>query len=673
MAHRYDPHRQVRVRFDFNADPPRAEFCGTFHGLRLLTIGFLLALLLIFLALPALPQTKFIATSAGGGGSGVTSVAATVPSFMAVSGSPITSTGTLAFTFNTQAQGLVFASPCSGTGAVVFRALCAADIPNIATSQVTGLDAALAGKQATGNYVTAGTGDVVFTGPGSVTATIQANSVALGTDTTGGYAGSASEGGAATTADALSANGTNCSAPNFGRGIDASGNCEGAAIVDADIPDTITINTAAAANALNSATTTVNVSSATAPTSGQVLTATSGSAATWQTPSAGGITGSVGTIDNALPRADGTGTTTVQGSDITVSDVASSTVTVATTAGNALAVNATAPAATSASQAGKGIVITGSNAVDGTSTHGGVAGGEIALAPGACVNNAACAGQVKITSAGTSTWPALCLAASVGSQCQSGFWYDSQGPSVAHGGSTVASFGASRISMNNGVQLKFASTANALPWAVGGTSLGGCGSECLALGNSDDSTGVDQRLQARTVPGTNIAARDLTLSPGAGTGNGAPGDFIVQTSSPGASGTTVQSWGDRLYIRGMPKTLTDGVATALFTGLDIASGTIAGGTLRYTIRAVDGSTQQSLRGQVDFSAVNEGGTETCTLGTPVENETSPTGTITNAVTCTTAGTNQIAFNLNADSSFASPTITATWSIQLDGGTGSINP
>lgn len=38
-------------------------------------------------------------------------------------------------------------------------------------------------------------------------------------------------------------------------------------------------------NALQSATTTVNVSAATAPTLGQVLTATSGTVATWQTPS----------------------------------------------------------------------------------------------------------------------------------------------------------------------------------------------------------------------------------------------------------------------------------------------------------------------------------------------------------------------------------------------------
>lgn len=51
-----------------------------------------------------------------------------------------------------------------------------------------------------------------------------------------------------------------------------------------------TATTATGTNALYSATTTVNVSSATAPTSGQVLTATGGTAATWQAPAGGGIT-----------------------------------------------------------------------------------------------------------------------------------------------------------------------------------------------------------------------------------------------------------------------------------------------------------------------------------------------------------------------------------------------
>ena len=47
-----------------------------------------------------------------------------------------------------------------------------------------------------------------------------------------------------------------------------------------------TTGTASKTNALNSATTVVNVSSATAPTVGQYLIATSGTAATWQTPAA---------------------------------------------------------------------------------------------------------------------------------------------------------------------------------------------------------------------------------------------------------------------------------------------------------------------------------------------------------------------------------------------------
>lgn len=63
-------------------------------------------------------------------------------------------------------------------------------------------------------------------------------------------------------------------------------------------------------NALQSATTTVNVSSATAPSSGQVLTATSGATATWQTPASGGKflqqvsfdTGAVATGTTTIPQ-----------------------------------------------------------------------------------------------------------------------------------------------------------------------------------------------------------------------------------------------------------------------------------------------------------------------------------------------------------------------------------
>lgn len=87
---------------------------------------------------PTFPVAVFGLTgggSSGGGGGGtgtVTSVAATVPSILAVAGSPITTSGTLAFTLATQAANLAFAGPTSGGAATpTFRALVAADIPDL--------------------------------------------------------------------------------------------------------------------------------------------------------------------------------------------------------------------------------------------------------------------------------------------------------------------------------------------------------------------------------------------------------------------------------------------------------------------------------------------------------------------------------------------------------------
>jgi len=54
------------------------------------------------------------------------------------------------------------------------RLLTAADIPALPESQVTGLVADLAGKQPAGNYLTALTGDVTASGPGSAAATLAA-------------------------------------------------------------------------------------------------------------------------------------------------------------------------------------------------------------------------------------------------------------------------------------------------------------------------------------------------------------------------------------------------------------------------------------------------------------------------------------------------------------------
>lgn len=77
----------------------------------------------------------------GGGGSGtVTSVGLSAPSIFSVSGSPVTTSGTLSFSLTTQLANLVFAGPGSGGAAAPnFRSLVASDIPSIPFSQITGI------------------------------------------------------------------------------------------------------------------------------------------------------------------------------------------------------------------------------------------------------------------------------------------------------------------------------------------------------------------------------------------------------------------------------------------------------------------------------------------------------------------------------------------------------
>lgn len=89
------------------------------------------------------------AWAAAGGGSGtVTSVALSAPSAVFdVSGSPVTTDGTLALAFDTQTANTVFAGPASGGASTpTFRALVEADVPVLSQSKITGLVSDLAGK-----------------------------------------------------------------------------------------------------------------------------------------------------------------------------------------------------------------------------------------------------------------------------------------------------------------------------------------------------------------------------------------------------------------------------------------------------------------------------------------------------------------------------------------------
>jgi hypothetical protein len=81
-------------------------------------------------------EAAFAAIVAGNSGT-VTSVGISAPSIFSVSGSPVTSSGTLSLTLATQAANIVWAGPTTGSAAApTFRALVSADLPTIPLSKL---------------------------------------------------------------------------------------------------------------------------------------------------------------------------------------------------------------------------------------------------------------------------------------------------------------------------------------------------------------------------------------------------------------------------------------------------------------------------------------------------------------------------------------------------------
>lgn len=86
-----------------------------------------------------LATTAFVKSLGYGTGS-VTSVGLSLPSFITVSNSPVTGTGTLTGTLASQTANTVFIAPDGAAGTPAFRALLAADIPTLTAAKISNFD-----------------------------------------------------------------------------------------------------------------------------------------------------------------------------------------------------------------------------------------------------------------------------------------------------------------------------------------------------------------------------------------------------------------------------------------------------------------------------------------------------------------------------------------------------
>jgi hypothetical protein len=156
----------------------------------------------------------------GGGGAGtVTSVALSAPVQFSVSGSPVTTAGTLGLAWVNQNANLIFAGPASGGAAApAFRSLVALDIPALDAAKVTtGIFSTArlgSGTPGAGNYLR---GDGAWTTPSFAELSGAATDAQVPNNITIDLAAAAT---------ALAANGANCSAGSAPQGVDAAGAVE---------------------------------------------------------------------------------------------------------------------------------------------------------------------------------------------------------------------------------------------------------------------------------------------------------------------------------------------------------------------------------------------------------------------------------------------------------------
>jgi hypothetical protein len=146
---------------------------------------------------------------------------------------------------------------------------------------------------------------------------------------------------------------------------------------------------------------------------------------------------------------------------------------------------------------------------------------------------------------------------------------------------------------------------------------------------------------------TNRAGYGLTLSPGESTGNGASGVVTVQGGAPPlASGTTLNSFVTRERIGNVLVVANNTTTTAATWTL--ASNTVLGGKITYTVEVSNGTDLQVETGEVALMGINKAGTFSDNTALKYGNQQAATaGTLSVTWSMTAANPSLLRVNVNS--------------------------
>lgn len=270
-----------------------------------------------------------------------------------------------------------------------------------------------------------------------------------------------------------------------------------------------------------------------------------------------------------------------------------------------------------------------------------------------------------------------CVIIGQGSSCTGGGASVVVGQAATSGGSGVAvGAGASCGGPGNGVAVgNGASTSIAGSIAIGESASDG-GFVAMTFGTGTTATGNNQFLAGNSGGGGTRAITDVYIGNGVsaatpvnttyhatnGLGIGITGGSLILAggvagdaptsggaikiqTAQGGNGTALVN---RTIVNPTPKALTTATPVGLIS-INVPTGTMTGGQIRYTVRATDGTDYQAVSGIIYWTAVNQTGTAQADASANIFSSTLTTGTLTTAAD-TNVVTNTVTVRVTATSS-----------------------